>query len=154
MKLYLLRHADAATLANVDDDRALSEKGIMQSKTVADFCQQKNLNLGMILTSPLLRAQQTAKPVAKKLGIKIETVPWLVYATEAQQVIDQLDMRSDIPSIMLVGHEPDFSLLAETLLGSEVGSVHIRKASLTLLDISDFQPGGACLEWSVPVKMM
>lgn len=120
MKLYLLRHADAATQARIDDERAISEKGARQGRQVAAFCNQQELNPGIILASPLLRAQQTAQPVAEKLGIEIETVPWLVYGTPPGQVLAQLAARMDVPSIMLVGHEPDFGLIAATLVGSEV----------------------------------
>jgi phosphohistidine phosphatase len=154
MKLYLLRHADAATLAEIDDQRAVSEKGKKQCKRVADFCRLHDLIPGQILASPLLRAQQTAKPVARKLGLKIETVPWLVYETETEKVIQQLAERSHVESIMLVGHEPDFSLLAAALLGSEREAIRVRKASLVLLEISEFKVGGARLEWSLPVKLM
>jgi phosphohistidine phosphatase len=154
MKLYLLRHADAATLAVIDDERAISAKGVKQSRRVAKFCCRQEIKPAIILASPLLRAQQTAKPVADKLGIKIETAPWLVYGTGPERVIDQLAARSDIPSIMLVGHEPDLGLLAAALLGSGDEAIHVRKASLILLEVTDFRMRGARLEWAVPVKLM
>ena len=154
MKLYLLRHADPATQAVADDERAISEKGVKQSKRVARFCVQQEVKPDMILASPLLRAQQTAKPVAKKLGVRIETVPWLVYGTGPGQVIDQLAARRGVPSIMLVGHEPDLGLLAAALLGSGDESIHVRKPSLTLLEVMAFRMGGARLEWSVPAMLM
>ena len=154
MKLYLLRHADAATQALVDDERAISDKGAKQCRRVARFCFQNEVRPDEILASPLLRAQQTAKPVAKKLGVRIETVSWLVYGTGPARVIDQLAARRDVPSIMLVGHEPDLGLLAAALLGSGDEAIHIRKASLTFLEVTDFRTGGARLEWSVPAMLM
>lgn len=154
MKLYLLRHADAATQAEIDDERALSEKGVKQSNTIAEFCCEHHVRPDRILASPLLRTQQTAKPVAKKLGVNIETAPWLAYGNGPRRVLEQLSARNETPSIMLVGHEPDLSHLTAFLIGSAVGSVHIRKASLTLLEIHDFRQAGACLEWSVPARLM
>ncbi|MES2920977.1 MAG: phosphohistidine phosphatase SixA [Verrucomicrobiota bacterium] len=153
MKLYLLRHADAATEAATDDERTLSTKGLKQGKCVARFCRQQGVDPVVILSSPLPRAQQTAKPVADKLGIKIETAPWLACGCEPEQVLRQLAERKEV-SLMLVGHEPDFSSLVAALVGAGSEAIRVRKASLVLLEVTEFRPGGARLEWSVPVKMM
>ena len=154
MKLYLLRHADAATEAATDDERTLSTKGVKQSKCVAGFCRQQGVAPVLILTSPLPRARQTAKPVADKLGIDIETAPWLACGSEPAQILRQLAGRKEVPSLMLVGHEPDFSLLVAALIGAENEAVRVRKATLLLLEVTEFRPGGARLEWSIPVKQM
>ncbi len=154
MKLYFFRHADAATQAANDDDRAISKKGKKQCKRVGEFCSLRGIRPDVILASPLLRAQQTAKPIAATLDVLIETVPWLVYETATEQVLEQLAARSELSSIMIVGHEPDFSQLAATLLGSESEAIRVRKASLLLLDVSEFRKGGARLEWSIPAQLM
>jgi len=154
MKLYLLRHADADTPAANDDERALSEKGAKQSKRVASFCRQQGVKPDIILVSPLLRAQQTARPVADKFGIEIETVPWLAYGTATERVLEQLATRNEVSSIMLVGHEPDFGLLAAALLGAPKEAIRVRKASLLMLEVAEFRVGGAQLEWSIPAKVM
>lgn len=154
MKLYLLRHADAATVAAIDDERTLSAKGIKQSKRAAKFCLSHGLKPDCILSSPLIRAQQTAKPVASILKTQIETVPWLVYDTEPENVIAQLAARDKVESIMLVGHEPDFSRLVIALTGSENEAIRVRKGSLILLEVAEFRTGGARLEWSLPPKFM
>ena len=154
MKLYLLRHANADTEAEIDDNRALSPKGEKQSKRVAEFCRKHAIAPTQILASPLLRAQQTAKPVARKLGLKVETVPWLAQESAPEQIISQLAERGEVESVMLVGHEPDFGYLAAALLGSERDAVCVRKASLLLFEVSEFKVGGARLEWSLPVKLM
>lgn len=154
VKLYLLRHADAATEAATDDERTLSTKGITQSKRVARFCRQQGVDPVVILSSPLPRARQTAKPVADKLGVEIETAPWLAYGSESSQILQQLAGRKEVPSLMLVGHEPDFGLLVAALIGAESEAIRIRKATLLLLEVTEFRTGGAHLEWAIPVKMM
>ena len=56
---------------------------------------------------------------------------------------------------MLVGHEPDFSLLAASLLDLPSSShIHIRKASLTRLDLPTLRAGIARLDFSIPCKLM
>jgi phosphohistidine phosphatase len=56
---------------------------------------------------------------------------------------------------MLVGHEPDFSQLAAYLLGLPTNNaIHVRKASLTLLELDIFRAGAATLQFSLPSKLM
>ena len=73
MLLYLLRHADADTPAPSDDARPLSEKGIDQAKKVARFCEAHDMQLSLILTSPLRRASTSdlLKSIRKDLDRKI-----------------------------------------------------------------------------------
>lgn len=154
MKLYLLRHADAETEAATDAERALSEKGKAQANRVAEFCERQDVKPAVIIASPLRRAQQTAKVLAEKLGIELETAPWLACGATPVGTLRQLSGRKH-PSVMLVGHEPDLGLLVGHLLGiGKGGAVHVRKASLFLLEIAAFQAGGGRLEWSIPAKMM
>ncbi|MEA3205136.1 MAG: hypothetical protein QOG92_757, partial [Verrucomicrobiota bacterium] len=57
-------------------------------------------------------------------------------------------------SIMLVGHEPDFGILAGILIGGCPESVHFRKAALMDLTVRELKPGGATIEFLVPVKCL
>jgi len=59
MFLYLLRHANADTIAANDDDRPLSDKGRAQGQQVADFCKARDLKPALILTSPANRRWAT-----------------------------------------------------------------------------------------------
>lgn len=154
MKLYLLRHADAATQAEIDDERTLSKKGMQQSKCVAKFCLKHEIKPDTILASPLIRAQQTAKPVASALNIEIETVPWLIYETVTDALIEHLGAYTESSSIMIVGHEPDFSRLATALTGANEHAIRVRKGSLTFLEVAEFRRSGACLQWSIPAQLM
>jgi phosphohistidine phosphatase len=154
MKLFLLRHADANTEAANDDDRALSEKGKKQAQRVARFCERNDLKPALILASPLKRAQQTASALSDTLHIELETAPWLACGATPEGTLQQLAGRK-LPSVVLVAHEPDMSLLVAHLLGVGSGAtIHVRKASLLLLEVGAFRAGGGCLEWSIPVRMM
>ena len=154
MKLYLFRHADAATQAENDDERAISTKGIKQCERVAKFCSLHRIQPDIILASPILRAQQTARSIARKLGVNIETVPWLMYENATETKLAELAARAETPSVMIVGHEPDFGLLVSKLLGAERGAIRVRKGSLLLLNIAEFRKGGARLEWSFPAQLL
>jgi phosphohistidine phosphatase len=155
MLLYLLRHADADTPAPSDGARPLSEKGIDQAKKVARFCEAHHMQLSLILTSPLRRAHETAKPVAAALRAELVVVPWLSSGMHPQTALEELRAYRSQSSVMLVGHEPDFSQFAAHLLGLPTNNaINVRKASLTLLEIDIFRAGAATLQFSVPCKLM
>src|SRR5580693_7167612 len=118
MLLYLLRHAEAVDQAESDAARALTEKGIAQARKVGKFCQKNNFIPAIILTSPLKRAEQTARIVAKEIkNAEFIIDPSLSAGMQPETALDELKAYSRFPSLMLVGHEPDFSLLAAHLLG-------------------------------------
>jgi phosphohistidine phosphatase len=155
MDLFLLRHADANTEAATDDARKLSDKGIGQAGKVTRFCKDNRLAPELILSSPIRRAQETAQILADDLGIELITVRWAACGMHPASAIEELRSYVRFESVMLVGHEPDFSLLAAHLLGlRDAEQLRIRKASLTLLEIGALAPGGARLQWSIPCRYM
>jgi phosphohistidine phosphatase len=155
MLLYLLRHADADTSAPTDDQRALSEKGIAQAQKVTRFCEAQDIRPSLILSSPVLRAHETAKPVADTLRAELIVVPWLACGMRPQTALDELRAFRTQDSVMLVGHEPDFSEFAAHLLGLPTPTaISIRKASLTLLEFDLFRAGAGRLHFSIPCKLM
>ena len=155
MELYLLRHADADTVAETDDERALSEKGESQAKKVARLCEAQSLTRVRILASPVRRALQTADIVARHLNLELTVVPWLACGMRPQKALDELREYADEKAVMFVGHEPDFSTLAAHLLGMPSSAqIEIRKASLTLLAVQSLEKGGARLDFCVPCRLM
>ena len=155
MRLYFLRHADAATPADSDEERALSAKGLNQAKRVAEFLEAHEIRPALILTSPVLRAFETARIVAEALEIECESAPFLSCGMMPSTAMTALAEYDEHESLMLVGHEPDFSRFAAHLLGtSPAASLRIRKASLTLLELDVLRPGVARLHFSIPCKMM
>ena len=154
MNLYILRHADADTEAATDAARTLSEKGEEQARKVAQFCRTHGIQPEVIFASPLIRAQQTAKPVGKELNVAITTARWLACGATPERILAELAVLENVPAVMLVGHEPDLGNLIAHLLGAASGSIHVRKASLTLIEVLLPRKGGGRLEISVPVRMM
>ena len=75
MNLYLLRHADANTVADTDDARPLSEKGVAQVKKIGRFCQAHGIEVSLVLSSPIRRAHETAVLFAKQLNAEVTVVP-------------------------------------------------------------------------------
>jgi phosphohistidine phosphatase len=156
MLLYLLRHAEAVDEAGSDAARELTEKGKSQARKAGRFCVKNKFIPQIILTSPLKRAEQTARIVAKEIK-KAEFIvdPILSAGMQPETALDELKTYARFASLMLVGHEPDFSLLAAYLLGIPLREcLRLRKASLTAMSLTAMRPGAAVLDFTLPPKLM
>ena len=155
MLLLLLRHADAEPLARTDDLRPLSDKGRQQARRVARFCKERGLQPDLILTSPFLRAEETAQCVSEELKCERVLSAFLAAGMMPFAAMEELRAYGRFECVLLVGHEPDLSALAGALLGAgNAGAIKMRKATLAGLRVESPIPGGACLEFLIPAKLM
>ncbi len=118
MKLYVMRHGPAEDFAasGLDGDRALTETGRERVKLVARLLKEVDEVPRTIVSSPLVRALQTAEIVAAETGVtQVETSRDLAPGGNAHAFVTA---RNDERRLMVVGHEPDLSSLIESLLGS------------------------------------
>jgi phosphohistidine phosphatase len=141
MELYLLRHAVAGE-APRDEDRELTERGHQQARAVAAGLAWLDPGLDAILTSPLPRAAQTAQPVARALGLRLETVHTLAAGHDPTEALALLAGRGE--RLLLVGHEPQLPGIAELAMG---GRVHMRKAMLARIKRQSTDPADGELAW-------
>ena len=72
MKIYIIRHGEAAKSWEVDRDPELSLKGREQAQNISDILAQEDLNDFQIISSPLRRAIETAEPISKKLKKEVK----------------------------------------------------------------------------------
>ena len=72
MKIYIIRHGEAAKSWEVDRDPELSLRGREQAQNISDILVQEDLNDFQIISSPLRRAIETAEPISKKLNKEVE----------------------------------------------------------------------------------
>jgi phosphohistidine phosphatase len=156
MIVSFLRHAEAEPDAGRDFDRKLTVKGLEQAEKVGKFLVRYGLIPDRILTSPVVRARQTARLVARQLGDPVLTEePWLACGMAPATCLTELATHSSDSHLMLVGHEPDFSDTIAHLLGlTNADALHIRKASLTTLDLPELRAGAGRLEYLVPARLM
>jgi phosphohistidine phosphatase len=148
MKLYLLRHgkADWPNWNKPDDERPLTEDGKVQVAAVARRLAQLEIEPA-IFTSPLPRASQTADIAGKHLKQKVRVDPLLRPGFDAGKLKKLLkDFSGD--SVMIVGHEPDFT---RTIFQMTGGQAKLPKAGVALVQ---FEPGSMKgeLRWLVPPK--
>ncbi len=155
MILYLLRHAEAEISAASDSARRLTTKGEAQAERTGKFCRRHEIEPALILSSPVTRALQTAKLVAQ--GIETAEpieAPWAACGMDPSKAADELEAYKTLPSVMLVGHQPDLGALAALLIGCDnAGALHVRKSLLCAIDVSrGFRHG--VLEFFLPAKLM
>lgn len=155
MKLLLLRHGKAEDFSSSgggDFARALIEKGIEQSRNAARVLSAADSLPDLVLSSPVLRARQTAEEFCRAAGISEPLIEdWLACGMSPQTALAELRAFSEYESIMVVGHEPDFSQLVQHSLGAS-GSIEIRKGSLTCLEIKPPSPRASLL-FSIPQRL-
>lgn len=155
MLLYLLRHADAEASAESGAARALTEKGVEQAKRVGRFCRKNELKPDMILSSPFRRAEQTAKLAAEKMeNDKVQIAEFLASGMQPGTAIAELKNYAESSSVMMVGHEPDFSSLTAKLLGTSQDRIQLKKASLTAIELDENDLSRGTLLFSLPVRLM
>lgn len=123
MQLYLVRHAEAVERGEglTDELRHLTRRGRKQAAKQARRLKKGKVRPGLIITSPLVRAVQTAELLAVDLGKEtvVTAEACLSAGADAAAVVALLRGAANKMSIMLVGHEPQLSALAAQLLGYE-----------------------------------
>ncbi len=131
--LYLIRHSLAGQHGDYENDRErpLTEEGKRKTHQVAKRLSELDLKFDLILTSPLVRAKQTAE-ILQDAGLSkyLEVATYLAPGGNIQTWIDWLEgWKASEKSLALVGHEPDLSTWAETLIwGNAEGKLRLKKA--------------------------
>jgi phosphohistidine phosphatase len=156
MNLYLLRHAEAEDEAASDGERQLTERGRRQAQTIGRFCARNDLYPERIITSPLARALQTAKIVAVELKIadRVQVCGFATAGMTTEGALNGLKAFADYSSLLLVGHEPDFSEFVTALVGGGPECIRFRKASLAKVTLPKLKAGVGRLEFLLPVKFL
>jgi phosphohistidine phosphatase len=154
MNLYLMRHAIAIEPdENTEDSqRPLSEKGRKRLEKIARNLEKLDLSFDLILTSPYLRARQTADVVADALNLKPKHVVEsenLVPLGFVDQLIEEINAHEPIEFLLIVGHEPFLSQLIGMLVAGDASlSIEMKQAGLCRLSIESLIYGRcATLEW-------
>jgi phosphohistidine phosphatase len=130
--LWLLRHAEAVD-GVPDDERPLTDRGIQQATDAGRAMVAVGASIDTCLASPKVRAQQTAKRACEALGVGVETERRL-----AGQPFDVEELVAGRGDVLLVGHDPSFTLLLHDLTGAQArmkkgGVAAIAKGELVTL---------------------
>ena len=161
MDIYLLRHAIAVERgahSGPDEERALTAEGRRKLRRVARAMHTMRLSFDVIFSSPLVRARQTAEIVAEVLRLKrrlLLTEHLEPNVPVARQVFWLKSLRPAPDSVLLVGHEPNFSeLVSQLLTGGQMLAINFKKAGLCKITAERPGSGRATLEWCLTPKQM
>ena len=144
VELLLLRHgiAEERCPERVDGERALTAVGRSRTRAVAERLVQLGLGCDQLVTSPLVRARQTAD-IALAAGLLVEGSPSLRVDAALAPGGDPLPLVAEfqraapaqnrLQRLALVGHEPDLGALAAQLIGAPEGAIVLKKAGIALL---------------------
>lgn len=130
--LWLLRHAEAAD-GEPDDERPLTERGIAQADAAGRALANLGVDIDACLSSPKRRALQTAERACEPIGLEVTVEPAL-----AGEPFDVHGLVAGLGDVLLVGHDPSFSLLLHDLTGTQArmkkgGLAGIAKGELVVL---------------------
>ena len=155
VRIHLLRHAhagDSFHWIGDDDLRPLTKKGRRQSERLGAFLEQHGVRPDVIVTSPKVRAQQTAEIVAGTLDMTVKVDRRLGDGFGQQELwalLDELGAREP----MFVGHDPDFSTLLAYLI--DAAGISMKKCALATIDLgSKLGDGDAALRSLVPPDLL
>jgi phosphohistidine phosphatase len=156
MELYLLRHAhagDPGAWDGPDDRRPLSEKGPHPPDRLRRYLAAIGFEADAIITTPNVRAAQTAKLVAELLGLPVAEDERLGGGVSIGTIEAILSDAGDPIRAVVVGHDPDFTELVALLCGA--ARVPMKKGALARIDVSrPLEPGAGTLRWLVPPDLL
>ena len=113
--IWLLRHGDAAD-GSPDAERPLTDKGERQSRAAGAALKALGIEVSACLSSPKVRAADTAKLACEPLGVEVQLEPKLAGGPFAAE-----ELAAGLGDhVLLVGHDPDFSMAIHSLTGAQV----------------------------------
>jgi phosphohistidine phosphatase len=156
LQLFLLRHADAgdpAAWRGDDDERPLSAKGEGQAERLGTFLAERRFRADAIVSSPKLRARQTADIVGAAIGVDVRLDARLGDGA-SPSTVDAIAAELGQPRrLVIVGHDPDFSHLLAWLSGAD--GLSMKKGAFARIDVTGkVDDGRATLRWLVPPDLL
>ena len=158
MELYLMRHgiAEDGLAGESDSLRKLTREGREKVAAVVATARRGGMDPSLILSSPYLRAMQTARLVAERLGYegKIVTSDTLVPHSSPEDVWRELRVYGDERSILLSSHEPLIGSTVGYLLNCPSLALEVKKASVICIELPQTRgvPRGV-LQWMITPKI-
>ncbi len=158
-RIYLVRHAIAEARGPAwprDGERPLTTEGIRRMRGVVRGLAALGVAMDVVLTSPLVRARQTADILVRDLPVPLAPINLVELAPGRTpfDVARAVARRTDAGALALVGHEPGLGELAAWLLGT-AEPLAFRKGGVCCLDVPAWPPAPSSrLVWMATPKML
>jgi phosphohistidine phosphatase len=161
MELYIVRHGIAIDREDpkspADPERYLTEEGIEKTKQVAKGIAALGVTADVFLSSPYVRAMQTAEIFAAELEFpktKIRKTNALLPGAEPSVFFRELAKDKDSATVFCFGHAPNVDELLAAGLGLKHPVTSMKKAGVALLELKRISPPSAQLLWLVTPKLV
>jgi phosphohistidine phosphatase len=163
MRLYLMRHGTAVPRGtpgfSEDARRPLTEAGRAEARAVARGLKRLKLPVDRIVTSPYLRAGQTAEEVRRVLGERVAVSEFEALRAEAEPAASSLSLKTvaEHAHVLLIGHEPHLSAwIAELTAGRGGMRCLMKKAGVACIEVERVPPpaGSGTLRWLMTPKQL
>ena len=162
MNIFIVRHAIAVERGTPgyedDSKRPLTDAGRRKMKKIVKGIHQLDIELDLVLSSPYVRARDTAKIVATEFDTedKIAYTDNLIPSGDNQALVDEIHEKYDVTNLALVGHEPMLSSLVSWLTtGSTDMKITLKKGGLACLSADNlYEEHRATLLWLLTPAVM
>ena len=162
MDLYIIRHAiavDEATSDYEDSERPLTDKGRKKMRQIAKGLRTLGVELDLILSSPYVRARDTAEILADvfKMRDRILFSDNLIPLQRPELLISEINEKHQVDSLALVGHEPHLSsLIGQLVSESSKIEMTLKKGGVCYLTADNLhdQDHPATLEWLLTPRIL
>jgi phosphohistidine phosphatase len=161
MELYVVRHGIAIDREDPkcppDPERYLTEEGIEKTKRVAAAVAALSASPDLILSSPYVRAMQTAEIFAAALDYpkqKIRRTDLLLPGSEPTLFFRELAKDKQTSTLFIFGHAPQLDDIIASALGSKHHLTSLKKAGVALLELKRVSPPNGQLLWLAPPKLL
>ena len=157
-EIYILRHGhaiDASEAISLDDfTRTLTDEGRKKIKNVSLLFNSLEADVHLVLSSPYLRAKETAEIFVSNLDLKpeLKIVDFLSCGASYREIAQELRQYSSYSSIMVVGHAPDLETFLGKLIGA--GRVNLKKGALAKVALGNNIELSGELEWLITPKLI
>jgi phosphohistidine phosphatase len=161
MQLYIVRHGLAIDREDpncpADPERFLTEEGIEKTKQAAKGVAEIAATPDLMLSSPYVRAMQTAEIFCKELEYpkeKIAKSDFLLPGAESVQLFRELSKDKDNAVVFVFGHAPHLDDLIATAVGSRHHITALKKAGVALLELKRLVPPSGEIVWLSTPKLL
>lgn len=161
MQIYVVRHGIAIDREDPkcppDPERYLTEEGIEKTKRIAAAIAGLSETPDLLLSSPYVRATQTAEIFAEELDYppqKIQRTDLLLPGAEPSLLFRELGKDKNSSAIFLFGHAPQLNDLIATALGSKHHVTSLKKAGVALIELKRVSPPSGQLVWLATPKIL
>jgi phosphohistidine phosphatase len=161
MEIYVVRHGIAIDREDPkcppDPERYLTEEGIEKTKRVAAAVAALGASPDLLLSSPYVRAMQTAEIFAAALDYskqKIRRTDLLLPGAEPSLFFRELAKDKQTSTLFVFGHAPQLDDIIAAALGSKHHITSLKKAGVALIELKRVSPPNGQLVWLAPPKLL